>query len=67
LIPASHDPDVSTVPPLYAFVASPKYQTFPARSWAYQSVVLSSSVPPWVAAYERGSVGWPVDDRRVGR
>src|SRR3954447_2533572 len=43
--PACQDPDVSTLPPSYSLVSSPKYQTLPDRSCAYQSSVSSSSVP----------------------
>src|SRR5947207_15869515 len=47
--PACHEPEVSIVPSSNAAVRSPRYQTLPARSWAYQSSVLSSTVPLWVA------------------
>ena len=43
--PPSNDPAVSTVPSLNSLVASPKYQTLPRASCAYQSVVRSSSLP----------------------
>src|SRR5262249_57810775 len=44
--PASHDPDLSIFPPgRYAAVLSPRYQTLPCLSCAYQSVVFSSSFP----------------------
>jgi hypothetical protein len=43
--PASQVPWVLvTTPFLYSLESSPKYQTLPASSWAYQSVVFSSSV-----------------------
>src|SRR4051794_13464620 len=44
--PASHDPDVSGFPDRsYSVVSSPRYQTLPSESWAYQSKVSSSSRP----------------------
>lgn len=45
--PACHDPSLLfTFPCLsYVAVASPRYQTFPSLSAAYQSCVLSASVP----------------------
>src|SRR3712207_6787876 len=47
--PASQEPSVdATLPFAYSRVLSPRYQTFPARSWAYQSYVFSTSAPPWV-------------------
>src|SRR4029453_2449461 len=33
------------LPFLYSVVASPRYQTFPSESWAYQSSVTSTGVP----------------------
>src|SRR5262245_60012036 len=47
-LPACHEPPVLTLPPWYSFVSSPKYQTFPARSCAYQSSVSSTTCPPTV-------------------
>src|SRR5215218_5383690 len=45
-LPASHDPSVLTLPFfLYSLVFSPKYQTLPFLSWAYQSKVFSLSLP----------------------
>ena len=41
LTPPSNEPAVSTVPSLNSLVASPKYQTLPSRSCAYQSKVSS--------------------------
>src|SRR6266545_445398 len=66
--PASHDPAVVTTSPFsYSFVSSPRYQTFPSRSWAYQSSVSSTSRPSslttsWttVAAIPRISFARPV-------
>src|ERR1700716_1173338 len=44
--PASQVPAVlDTTPLVYSLVSSPKYQTLPAVSWAYQSDVRSSSAP----------------------
>lgn len=44
--PASQDPFVEeTLPSAYSAVSSPKYQTFPNRSWAYQSNVSSARSP----------------------
>src|SRR5258706_16030282 len=45
--PAVQVPFVSTTFPLASRieVPSPKYQTLPSRSWAYQSIVRSSSTP----------------------
>src|SRR5918995_2332870 len=44
--PASHDPFVEdTLPSAYSAVSSPKYQTFPNRSCAYQSNVSSARSP----------------------
>src|SRR5215204_4660404 len=44
--PAAHDPFVEETSPLaYSAVSSPKYQTFPNRSWAYQSNVSSARSP----------------------
>src|SRR4029453_16757274 len=44
--PASHDPFVEeTLPLSYSAVSSPKYQTFPNRSCAYQSNVSSARSP----------------------
>src|SRR5262245_42939722 len=44
--PASHDPLVEeTFPLTYSAVSSPKYQTFPNRSCAYQSSVSSARSP----------------------
>src|SRR5262245_1447794 len=44
--PASHDPSVDTTFPFsYSFVSSPRYQTFPQASWAYQSSVISTGSP----------------------
>jgi hypothetical protein len=45
LIPASNDPVVETVDPPTALVCSPKYQTSPWESWAYQSKVSSLGSP----------------------
>src|SRR5215204_1475108 len=46
-LPASHEPLVlNTSPCLYSFESSPKYQTLPFLSWAYQSKVFSVSLPP---------------------
>src|SRR6185503_16051592 len=42
LTPPSNEPAVSTLPSLYSLVTSPKYQTLPSRSCAYQSKVSSS-------------------------
>src|SRR6187431_2528412 len=48
--PASNDPSVDTgLPFSYSVVASPRYQTFPHRSWAYQSSVTSIGSPSSVA------------------
>ena len=59
--PASHEPDVSNVPSGFrAFVASPKYHTLPCPSWAYQSVVASSTFPPCVAMSETAVVSTPM-------
>src|SRR5512132_729912 len=42
--PASHDPAVlTTTPSSYSFVFSPRYQTFPHASCAYQSNVFSTN------------------------
>src|SRR4051812_24754028 len=46
--PASHDPSLLGTPFSYAVVSSPKYQTLPSRSCAYQSDVSSSSSPSLV-------------------
>src|ERR687898_390650 len=46
--PASNDPALlmgSGFPGSYSCVSSPKYQTLPARSWANQSNVSSTSTP----------------------
>src|SRR5262245_31332657 len=44
--PASHEPSVPTSTPFaYCLASSPKYQTLPCLSWAYQSWVSSSSPP----------------------
>ena len=44
--PASNEPSVETTLPFsYSFVASPRYQTFPHLSCAYQSSVTSTSSP----------------------
>src|SRR5688572_19519426 len=44
--PASHEPSVETTSPFsYSAVSSPRYQRFPAESWAYQSRVSSTSAP----------------------
>ena len=44
--PASNEPAVETgLPFSYSVVASPKYQMFPALSWAYQSSVTSTGLP----------------------
>ena len=42
--PPSNDPLVSAVPSSSFLVASPKYQTLPSRSWAYQSNVSSAGL-----------------------
>ena len=48
--PASQEPEVSTLPlGRYAAVVSPRYQTLPSSSCAYQSEVFSSSCPSCVA------------------
>ena len=45
-MPASNDPAVVTgLPPSYSVVSSPRYQTFPSESWAYQSSVTSTGSP----------------------
>ena len=44
--PASNEPDlVFTLPFSYSAVFSPRYQTLPSPSWAYQSSVTSTSSP----------------------
>src|ERR671921_2314400 len=44
-LPASHEPSVLTLPFfLYSLEFSPKYQTLPFLSWAYQSKVFSLSL-----------------------
>ncbi len=44
--PASNEPSLDTTLPFsYSAVASPRYQTFPQRSCAYQSSVTSTSSP----------------------
>src|SRR5215218_11049474 len=43
-LPASHEPPVLTLPFLYSLEFSPKYQTLPFLSWAYQSKVFSLSL-----------------------
>src|SRR5215210_156188 len=47
LTPACHEPSLLTTSPLllYTAVRSPKYQTLPELSGAYQSVVFSWSIP----------------------
>jgi hypothetical protein len=37
---------LATLPSSYSLVSSPRYHTFPSRSWAYQSNVSSFSSPP---------------------
>src|SRR5215211_782447 len=44
-LPASHEPPVLTLPFLYSLEFSPKYQTLPFLSWAYQSKVFSVRLP----------------------
>ena len=42
--PASNDPSrEATLPSSNSAVSSPRYQTFPSVSWAYQSKVSSTS------------------------
>jgi hypothetical protein len=43
--PASQEPLSVGLPCLYSIVCSPKYQTFPCESWAYQSLVTSIGLP----------------------
>ena len=44
--PASHEPAFEIgLPSSYSVVSSPRYQTLPARSWANQSNVSSTSLP----------------------
>ena len=43
--PACHVPLSLGWPWTYAIVCSPKYQTFPHLSWAYQSLVFSTGLP----------------------
>ena len=44
--PASHEPSfVTGLPFSYSVVSSPRYQTLPCWSWAYQSSVSSTSFP----------------------
>src|SRR3954451_25411063 len=47
--PASQDPSVDTTRPFsYSAVCSPTYQMFPWESWAYQSMVSSTTAPALV-------------------
>src|SRR3954469_4760815 len=64
--PACQDPDVSTLPPSYSLVSSPKYQTLPDRSCAYQSSVSSSSVPSSLTTSCTTVVGTPPTTRVRG-
>ena len=45
LTPVSQEPSVLTLPLSYSLVSSPKYQTAPSRSCAYQSQVSSTTWP----------------------
>jgi hypothetical protein len=47
--PASQDPAEESSPFRTALVASPRYQTLPLRSWAYQSKVSSTRAPSRVS------------------
>src|SRR5688500_11896549 len=44
--PACHEPSLLDMPPSNAVVSSPKYQTVPSTSCAYQSYVSSTIWPP---------------------
>ena len=55
--PACQDPSSFTQRPCSKLLeSSPRYQTFPSLSWAYQSNVRSRTVPSWVVAISRTTV-----------
>src|SRR5262245_34215777 len=60
LTPLSNEPVVSTAPSLNSLVASPKYQTLPSRSCAYQSKVSSSGSLSTVTASWTTTVSTPM-------
>src|SRR6476469_7016363 len=60
LTPASNEPAVSAVPSLNSLVASPKYQTLPSRSCAYQSTVSSKGSLSTVTASWTATVSTPM-------
>ena len=50
---------LTTLPSSDSLVFSPKYHTFPRRSWAYQSRVSSTSSPPMKARSRTTTVSTP--------
>ena len=53
---------LTTLPSSYSLVFSPKYHTFPRRSWAYQSRVSSTSSPAMKARSRTTTVSTPCND-----
>ena len=58
--PASNEPQRQTrLPFSYSAVSSPRYQTLPSESWAYQSSVSSTSSPPSVTVSRTTTASTP--------
>src|SRR5215210_6086492 len=63
--PASKEPALDvTLPFSYSAVSSPRYQTLPAPSWAYQSYVISTGCPFRLTTSWMTLASTPVGDGR---